>query len=104
MSQKSLIKIIKRDERQSPSPPVSEHSTEDKAEDSTRQVTSTVAGWVREFQKRGRAGLLSKGEMDDHRHVGNLRPAKWRGPKARRQKRAAPSLHSQFNDAVCAKS
>jgi hypothetical protein len=58
MKSRTSIKIIKRDEREhasQPAPPPK--SKEDRPSDFSREVTSTVAGWVREFQHRRRAGL-----------------------------------------------
>lgn len=58
-SDKPSIKIIKRDERESASreaPPRSEK--EDSSSDLTGKATSTVAGWVREFQHRRNAEHL----------------------------------------------
>ena len=58
MSQRTSIKIIKRGERerarQSPAPP---KRKQDRPGDFSREVTSTVTGWVREFQHKRRAGL-----------------------------------------------
>ncbi|HEY0405046.1 MAG TPA: hypothetical protein VGC89_04920 [Pyrinomonadaceae bacterium] len=53
-SQKPLIKIIKRGERESLSTPAAAPRADkaDEAADFTRRADSTVAGWVREFQRR----------------------------------------------------
>jgi hypothetical protein len=57
-SGKPSIKIIKRDERESAShgrpPNADKVEKEDSSSDLTGKATSTVAGWVREFQNRRR--------------------------------------------------
>jgi hypothetical protein len=59
MSEKTSIKIIKRSERERASQPVAPRkSKEEVARDRPRDVTSTVTGWVRDFQHKrtGRTG------------------------------------------------
>ncbi len=57
MSQRVAIKIVKRGERERAPAPVAGHADKkDEAPDFSRQVTSTVSGWVREFQHRQRSG------------------------------------------------
>jgi hypothetical protein len=60
-SDKPPIKIIKRDERESASheaPPRA--GKKDSSSDFTGKATSTVAGWVREFQHRRKAEHLKQ--------------------------------------------
>ncbi|HVG35049.1 MAG TPA: hypothetical protein VM911_18420 [Pyrinomonadaceae bacterium] len=60
MSEKTSIKIIKRSERERTTQAVvPRKGKEDVARDRPRDVTSTVAGWVRDFQHRrtGRTGV-----------------------------------------------
>jgi hypothetical protein len=52
-TQKPLIKIIKRDERESAARAIATPADkEDGAGDLPRQADSTVEGWVREFQRK----------------------------------------------------
>lgn len=53
MSQRTDIKIIKRGERERP-PATPGTSKKDGSHDFSREVTSTVTSWVREFQHRQR--------------------------------------------------
>jgi hypothetical protein len=60
-SDKTSIKIIKRGERESASHGVSPRADkEDSPSDFTGKATSTVAGWVREFQHRRKAEHLKR--------------------------------------------
>jgi hypothetical protein len=53
MSQRNAIKILKRGERErAPVAVISQTDKEDEAPDYSRQIASTVSGWVREFQHR----------------------------------------------------
>lgn len=55
-SDKSLIRIIKRDEREKASRATPQRADKkEEAGDSVRNVTSTVAGWVKEFQHKRHA-------------------------------------------------
>lgn len=59
MSQKSSIKIIKRSERERVSQPVAPPAgKKEVARERARDATSTVTGWVRDFQHRRRHGLV----------------------------------------------
>jgi hypothetical protein len=55
MSQRTDIKIIKRGERER-APATPDTSKKDGERDFSREVISTVTSWVREFQRRQRAG------------------------------------------------
>jgi hypothetical protein len=56
-SRKTPIKIVKGGERACPAPPLAPPTIkEDGPGDFSREVTSTVKGWVREFQESRRAG------------------------------------------------
>ncbi|HEY0003635.1 MAG TPA: hypothetical protein VGB17_02405 [Pyrinomonadaceae bacterium] len=58
MPRRTSIKIIKRGERERPPQAVSPRaSKKDGPRDPSREVASTVTGWVREFQHRRRTGL-----------------------------------------------
>jgi len=57
MSQKSSIKIIKRSERERAAHPAAPRKgKEEGTRERVRDVTSTVTGWVRDFQHRRRQG------------------------------------------------
>jgi hypothetical protein len=60
LARKKQIKIVKRGERSGPPPrpaPTEAAGKKDAPKDFSRDVTSTVAGWVREFQQSRRGGL-----------------------------------------------
>jgi len=63
-SDKPSIKIIKRDERESASheapPRAGKADKEDSSSNFNGKATSTVAGWVREFQHRRKAEHLKQ--------------------------------------------
>lgn len=57
-TQKTSIRIIKRDERESASRATPSRTIKDDgSSDSARSLSSTVAGWVRESQHRRHAAL-----------------------------------------------
>ena len=63
MAQKTRIKIVRRGERErAPQAVTPEVDKVAEADDSSREITSTVKGWVREFQHKRRAGLPGAGE------------------------------------------
>jgi hypothetical protein len=60
LARKKQIRIVKRGERTGPPQPDAPQKAKGKKpapKDFSRDVTSTVAGWVREFQQKRRAGL-----------------------------------------------
>ena len=63
MIQRTAIKIVKRGERErAPVVVISQTDKKDEAPDYSRQITSTVAGWVREFQHRRSGGHARAGK------------------------------------------